>query len=79
MRRDTADSARVPRAHTEATLVAPRVATSAVVIRVAVAVVTSVALAAVVTLVVGDMAAVAATAKFSQAFVKLLSRGESRN
>jgi hypothetical protein len=55
MRRDTADSARVPRAHTEATLVAPRVATSAVVIRVdlAVAVVTSVALAAVVTLVVG--------------------------
>jgi hypothetical protein len=40
------------------------------------AAVTLVAPAAVVTLVVGDMAALAATAKFSQAFVKSLSRDE---
>ena len=65
MEADTAGPARVPRAHTEATLVAPRVATSAVVIRVDLAVeVTSVGPAA-VTLVV-DMPAVAATARFSQ-------------
>ena len=75
---DTAGPARVPRAHTEATLVAHRLATSAVVIRVdlAVAAVTSVGPAAVVTLVVAVMAAVVATTKFSQAFVKSLSRDE---
>jgi len=67
---DPAGSARVPRAHTEATRVAPRVAASAVVIRVdlAVAAATSVGPAA-ITLVVQDMPAVAATTKFSQAFV----------
>ena len=68
-----AGSARVaimPSTHTEATLVAPRVAPSAVVIRVdlAVAAATSVGPAA-ITLVVQDMPAVAATTKFSQAFV----------
>jgi hypothetical protein len=49
-----------------------------VVIRVdlAVAAVTSVGPAAVVTLVVAVMAAVVATTKFSQAFVKSLSRDE---
>ena len=74
MRRDMAGSARVaimPRAHTRGTLVAPRVATSAVVIRVdmVVAMVTSVRTAAVVTLVVGDMAAVAAATKFGQGYL----------
>jgi hypothetical protein len=78
MRRDTAGSARVaimPRAHTEATLAAPRVATSAVVIQVdlAVAVVTSVGRAA-VTPVVEDMRVVAATTKFTQAFAMRFQR-----
>ena len=65
---DMAGSARVaimPSTHTEATLVAPRVAPSAVVIRVdlAVAAVISVGTAAMVTLVVADVAAVVATTK----------------
>jgi hypothetical protein len=67
---DTAGSPRVaiaPRAPPEATvLVAPRVVTSAVVIRVDLAVAADIpaGTAAVVTLVVGDMAAVAAATKF---------------
>src|SRR5215470_7312942 len=70
---DTAGPARVPRAHTEATLVAHRLATSAVVIRVdlAVAADTSVGPAAVVTLVVAVLAAVVATTKFSPLWERL--------